>query len=154
MLRFHIKAEKPPVRCEICHQSDCLDPIQDQCLRCLETVKALTQPQTPSIASLAGLVWKWALVGFVFGGLLGGGIIFRACAGYVHRGKVCSPCIIQSPGFSPNLSLTTIYVLGIATGGLLGGIIGGIFKMSAVSPCPNSLPTKKQTIISGITYLP
>ena len=142
MLKFHIKAEKPPVRCEICHQSDCFDPVQGQCLRCLEAVNVLTQPQTPSIASLAGLVWKWALVGFVFGGLLGGGIIFRACAGYyVQRLEVYnSPCIVPLSGPS-----TTIYVLGIATGGLLGGIIGGIFKMGAVSPCPIPYPQRNKS---------
>ena len=146
MSNFHIKAEKPPVRCEICHQSDCFDPVQGQCLRCFEAVNVLTQSPTPSITSLAGLVWKWALVGFVFGGLLGGGLIFRAFTGYVQRPEVYdSPCIVPSPDPSSNPSLITIYVLGIATGGLLGGIIGGIFKMGAVSSCPIHYPQRNKS---------
>src|SRR5437868_1759051 len=32
--KLKVKAESPPERCEVCHQSDCFDPINNYCSRC------------------------------------------------------------------------------------------------------------------------
>jgi hypothetical protein len=37
MNKLKVKTEYHPIRCEICHQSDCFNPISNECERCKET---------------------------------------------------------------------------------------------------------------------
>jgi hypothetical protein len=74
-MEFQIKAETVSQRCEICHQVDCYDPINDHCTRCAEVklsqIKSEldSRPVGPVISFFVGLI-SWAFRGAMFGGLL------------------------------------------------------------------------------------
>lgn len=52
MANIKIKTASLPKRCEVCHKSDCFDPLRDCCTRCLNNV-ALVQPLLPLPAKLS-----------------------------------------------------------------------------------------------------
>ncbi|MBK7995001.1 MAG: hypothetical protein IPK14_16940 [Blastocatellia bacterium] len=42
-MKLKIKSESTPQRCDICHQADCLDPINNVCLRCQDIKTSIEQ---------------------------------------------------------------------------------------------------------------
>lgn len=55
-----IKAESPPVRCEICHQSDLFDRTLNQCQRCQTLNPYVTKSSGVSLTTKRRLVyWPW-----------------------------------------------------------------------------------------------
>ncbi|MBX7220800.1 MAG: TMEM43 family protein [Blastocatellia bacterium] len=79
MATLQIKRETLPVRCEICHQTDCFDPLSNSCSRCAAVVPVTghTLPHTrievtigepePQRLPVTGWVQIRAVVSWVFG---------------------------------------------------------------------------------------
>lgn len=47
MGNLKIKTESLPERCEICHQSDCFDPVTNRCTRCQNVATPVNKPYQP-----------------------------------------------------------------------------------------------------------
>lgn len=104
-IQFSIQRERPPTRCEVCHQVDQFDPQTGICLRC----ESLSIPQEgsvqsphPATANPQGTGWlQFLLIFFGFWGLM--------CGGF------CSVIIpSNNPGFLYGLLFLTAGGLAIA----------------------------------------